>query len=647
MENGPQNIGFLPYHRPTLASGKYKITLKQDIQVKGHSQGTIKGPETYFFVRGERFNFKADWIDSVFPPAESDGDYDQCLPHIVLRRKTLPWERTVNKEKGEDDFITWLALLTFDEEEMRSVTESGITLEDLDEVGKQGLKENLELGEELTDKCRVVGIPEALLDDILPCLEDMKYLAHIRKVSTEKKQVHHPETGERGFAVVVGNRLLSPGKKYAAYLVSLQGFYDHRRDSWYAAMSGAVHLVYFKAWRFKVSDAGENFKKNLLALDRGVIRSQKNENQRVETFHQKGYTFLPHRLRQGDKTISLYRGPFLPYLRKQNNLVSLPAEHPDQLIRYDSQCGLFDVSYAAAWQLGRLLSLKNSDFAMSLTRWKMLKQQKVLVKRQKEKIEQELGRITVKSGEEKADPEESILKELRLWLGRLKLFDPLPLNYLVPKEDMLPGDSIRFITADSDWIDCLIDGACSLGRFGQSEMDADAGHLETLGRESDIQAMMDRNQDKEAVGRPGALTGFLLRSRVIIDWPGLEIDAYSAGNEKLSIYTMRKLSQDIMLCLFNGEIQKVAIHHPPEGLHFGISMNGMNKKLRDRTTGGQSENTIAVVFRNKDKQILNIFGLAKEMEKKLVTGDSALSVDSGEFAFQMIESADSVSFIKQ
>jgi len=39
-------------------------------------------------------------------------------------------------------------------------------------------------------------------------------------------------------------------------------------------------------------------------------------------------------------------------------------------VRYDSTSGLFDVSYAAAWELGRMLTLQNQRLAVELFNWK-------------------------------------------------------------------------------------------------------------------------------------------------------------------------------------------------------------------------------------------------------------------------------------
>ncbi|WP_344809261.1 hypothetical protein [Microlunatus ginsengisoli] len=50
------------------------------------------------------------------------------------------------------------------------------------------------------------------------------------------------------------------------------------------------------------------------------------------------------------------------------------------------------------------------------------------------------------------------------WLGRLHTLLGVPFGYLLPDEEMLPPESIRFFRLDEAWIEALIDGAFSLGR---------------------------------------------------------------------------------------------------------------------------------------------------------------------------------------
>jgi hypothetical protein len=47
-----------------------------------------------------------------------------------------------------------------------------------------------------------------------------------------------------------------------------------------------------------------------------------------------------------------------------------PYHYSDHAIQYDPETGIFDLSYAAAWQVGRLLALSDGAFSQSLSSWR-------------------------------------------------------------------------------------------------------------------------------------------------------------------------------------------------------------------------------------------------------------------------------------
>lgn len=82
------------------------------------------------------------------------------------------------------------------------------------------------------------------------------------------------------------------------------------------------------------------------------------------------------------QTVSWFRGPFAPFdVKTKVNFLSGSASDPadqtplvysaDQLLRFDPNAGLYDTSYAAAWQIGQLVSLQDQSFSTALYRWKI------------------------------------------------------------------------------------------------------------------------------------------------------------------------------------------------------------------------------------------------------------------------------------
>src|SRR5688572_25972934 len=110
--NAPGKIEFIQFHRPGLEDGDYEIVITHEVQTAdGKVPPTSFTVKKTFTVAGERFALNPADIHAVFPPEGSLGEHSNVLPHMILNRSTLPWEREA--EKGKQD-APWLALLLFD-----------------------------------------------------------------------------------------------------------------------------------------------------------------------------------------------------------------------------------------------------------------------------------------------------------------------------------------------------------------------------------------------------------------------------------------------------------------------------------------------------------------------------------------------------
>ena len=208
---------------------------------------------------------------------------------------------------------------------------------------------------------------------------------------------------------------------------------------------------------------------------------------------------LPHAMRQGNKTVSWYRGPLVP----GNNTTaefSLPIRTADELVYYDDAYGMFDVSYAAAWELGRLLALQSKSFSISFYHWKRSHARKL------KDADTQLTHLPFDGPS--ADLE--LPGPVSSWFEKLTLLEGVPFHYLVPDERMLPVESIRFFQLDPIWMECLVDGAFSVGRVLRSDHEQDKSQ-----KESHFNKLLPRQ-----------VSGFLIRSDVVAGWPGLQADGY-------------------------------------------------------------------------------------------------------------------------
>ena len=163
---------------------------------------------------------------STYPPANTEGAYGARLPQVVIKRRTLPWERTVDpaNKSGIDTADTpWLALVVVAEGEAdivlnRPVAECltpGITLD----------------GEPDVAQGAYLSVRQSVVDAILPTQYEVGVLAHARQVDVNDTELMMGD--DDGFlAVVVANRLPMAGqdeqgkevpRKYLAALVNLEG----------------------------------------------------------------------------------------------------------------------------------------------------------------------------------------------------------------------------------------------------------------------------------------------------------------------------------------------------------------------------------------------------------------------------------------
>ena len=73
---------------PKLTAGKYELVTEQTGLPVG-----VEPEHTHITVAAPRYTMPTDQILSTFPPANAEGAFGDRLPQIVLKRRTLPWER--------------------------------------------------------------------------------------------------------------------------------------------------------------------------------------------------------------------------------------------------------------------------------------------------------------------------------------------------------------------------------------------------------------------------------------------------------------------------------------------------------------------------------------------------------------------------
>jgi hypothetical protein len=269
--------------------------------------------------------------------------------------------------------------------------------------------------------------------------------------------------------------------------------------------------------------------------------------------------------------------------------------------------------------------------------------------------------------------------DISAWLGRLLTLAGVPFGYLAPDEGMLPPESIRFFRLDETWVRTLLDGAFSLGRDLTAEASGAGANLDSVLAGPAVASARAAAplRPRAGVAAPDptsadtAWTGFLMRSQVVADYPGLGVNLYPEGNTpsdpEPTLLPVRRLDRlgpggDTLFCLVQGDAYRVDVHEAPELLHYGIDdyqppaapgqAPTADKQLRTFTrqpdgavTIGAStvQVRIGASFRTVSPRVLRLTDLAAA----LAAANGAGPIDSAEMGFAMTEGVGMVSFINR
>jgi len=504
MSNQPNEGSVIFYDScpPPLKAGEYKLEVTQQLQEADDTHIDKKGSKplpgtqtSEFEITGPRFLLQADEIHAVYPPANADGPFEGRLPCAVLKRRTLPWERTSGTSNTSKQ--PWLALLLFTEDEVTLLDPPSCTVGSVlshkpfswtgepEDNAANTLYHTLNNTEK--DKgCLGIEVPITLFQDIAPLKSELPLLTHVRQVNTNDKELLGQDK-DGWFSVVVANRMPLSGKKYIACLVSLEGqesllptehavltqprnatpgigvslelsyrtqvrkalynnnnspvnftrrvvvehtsapsasaentistsstathnnnlilpnvsineevkprssgLYEHLETaSWFTynptigtftPPTPTIKLICLARWTFQCEGKGD-FEGLMKALPEsggiglvGMTQAQSTNEMTIPSNNHNvaldsGHIPLQHQTRDGEQKTSFYRGPLVP-AGIQRNINEGPYHTSDQARRIDPLTGLENLGYASAFELGRLMALNDSRFALELLKWR-------------------------------------------------------------------------------------------------------------------------------------------------------------------------------------------------------------------------------------------------------------------------------------
>ncbi|MFK0202741.1 hypothetical protein [Streptomyces lavendulae] len=601
----------------------------------------LPATEHPFVVKAVQFNLAPAYVHAQYPAPGASGDYERTLPHITLNRSILPWERDV-AGRSVPSRAPWLALLLFREGELPDdPTGEGLTVtrpvSELREPVEPGVFGPRVVPEDPAADCQTIDVPVAEYAELLPREDEMDYLAHLRQVTPPLQLLDDGEILTEGdYAVLTTNRFPRAEGNYCVHLASLEGHQAYLGgDLPEGALALRVCSLY--SWTFTcnpkssldaagllqglVAPGHEDPEELALRLPPSGAPARPDDEQRYALARlRRGYVPVSYRLLTGENTFAWYRGPFTPVTAPP---VPLPPDvfhtTADHALIYEREHGLFDVSYAAAWTLGRAMALSDPEYSADLVRARreLANREATLAALGRDPLRAALdpdarpaqhafdelssvgfaetllqslnapqlpprGRRTAAPGPGLPpidDPRHLSLLHttadqssgrLAAWLDQLALLHGVPFCHLVPDPRMLPAESLRLFRVDTAWVAALVAGA------------RDAGISTT--RDATLDRVL---RDRVALARAAAPldpAGLLISSELVAAWPEFEIIATGRDGRNIPEARRAHLGGNVLMVLYGTTPDKIALREPGAGIHFGIDA-GDRISLRDLDPG--------------------------------------------------------------
>ncbi|MGW7094916.1 hypothetical protein [Streptomyces sp. NPDC054874] len=375
-------------HQPALAAGTYTLAATQTVagpNSNNPAPTALAAKEQQLHITAPRFALGPNEVLACHPPPGMAADFSLTLPHLAAADPLLPWSRTV---LGAE--TPWLVLLTVTDAEVRLGKDAVCTARTAADLvtAQPGILLPRFASEKpsATDRTPLLTADVAYpsLKGLLPAKEELGWLAHARTVTEAKQRQPGWEPGR--CSVLVGNRMPTAAGRYTVLLLSLEGFetFDFLGGpTAVAPTTTAVRMVVLHSWSFTHAPSDEpapaagfhalaqslaasSTRENLLRLPSSEL-GHSVADEHVRRRFEAGYVPVAQRLPTGEVLPAWYRGPFTPH-----PVPPLPGgqHYPDadsHLIFLREQ-GMFDLSYACAFSLGKLMALADPTWLRGLER---------------------------------------------------------------------------------------------------------------------------------------------------------------------------------------------------------------------------------------------------------------------------------------
>lgn len=198
-----------PSVRPGLAAGSYQLRTTQSMSGPTLGDRAVDDRTQHLRVTAPRTTMSPGEVFSVTPPPHAQGPFEARLPHIALKRRTLPWDRSVGPNGPP-----WVALVMLAEGE--GTLRRGEAAADCYTDGVAATLADLDTDE----RGDCLEVTQTVLDRTFPARDELDLLCHVREADDSDTEL---ADDDHWVSVVLGNRLPVAGTAYRCMLLSLEG----------------------------------------------------------------------------------------------------------------------------------------------------------------------------------------------------------------------------------------------------------------------------------------------------------------------------------------------------------------------------------------------------------------------------------------
>lgn len=267
---------------------------------------------------------------------------------------------------------------------------------------------------------------------------------------------------------------------------------------------------------------------------------------------------IEHQLKGGGKIVSWYQGPFtnwkysfnLENLLQEKNWSDIP-DHQDYLNIFNDDTKMYDMTYSAAWQLGRLMIMNDNKVLQELKKWKNELELHNLL--QEQNRYSHLPNLTTQV------PDISDL--LLNYVTELIQLRNFPVYYLLPHADLSTEESIKYFKIDNSWILSFLYGIFSAGpKLSRKDFE------KYILKNKTLHNIFDYNKP---------YYGILLQSQTIKNWPHLVLEL----NKSNDFHYITNINNTLRLYITDEKFSDIELYLKNENAHFGKEYNAEAEKF--------------------------------------------------------------------